>query len=202
MASLCCALILQIAIVLAFAVIGAGLKYIDDAFDEDTFSKKKAILIAPIIVLIWICLSLFDSISATILFAILFAVLLTGKIDNLIFKVSTIALISILVLSQMLNLLWIPLVILILMGVADEKGNDYVDNHATLTLVEFFFSYRFCMKMGLLSLCILTLLPWLYLLAFLAHDGAYESIRILGRISVAHQREKKHTIAISPTVNE
>ncbi len=202
MGPLYCALISQIAIILAFAIIGAGLKYIDDAFDEDTFSKKKAIVIAPIIVLIWICLSLFDSVSATILFSILFAVLLTGKIDNLIFKVSTIALISILFLTQMLNLLWIPLVILILMGVADEKGNDYVDNHATLKLVEFFFSYRFCMKMGLLSLCILTLLPWLYLLAFLAHDGAYESVRILGKISVAHQRKKKHAIAISPTVNE
>ena len=202
MGPLYCALISQIAIILAFAIIGAGLKYIDDAFDEDKFSKKKAIVIAPIIVLIWICLSLFDSISATILFSILFAVLLTGKIDNLIFKVSTIALISILFLTQMLNLLWIPLVILILMGVADEKGNDYVDNHATLKLVEFFFSYRFCMKMGLLSLCILTLLPWLYLLAFLAHDGAYESVRIVGKISVAHQRKKKHAIAISPTVNE
>ncbi len=202
MGPLYCAPISQIAIILAFAIIGAGLKYIDDAFDEDKFSKKKAILIAPIIVLIWICLSLFDSVSATILFSILFAVLLTGKIDNLIFKVSTIALISLLFLTQMLNLLWIPLVILILMGVADEKGNDYVDNHATLKLVEFFFSYRFCMKVGLLSLCILTLLPWLYLFAFLAHDGAYESVRLLGKISVAHQRKKKHAIAISPTVNE
>ncbi len=202
MAPLYCALVSQIVIILAFAVIGAGLKYIDDAFDEDTFSKKKAILIAPIIVLIWICLSLFDSVSATILFSILFAVLLTGKIDNLIFKVSTIALISILFLTQMLNLLWIPLVILILMGVADEKGNDYVDNHATLKLVEFFFSYRFCMKMGVLSLCILTLLPWLYLLAFLAHDGAYESVRILGKISLAHQRKKKSVTLISPIVNE
>ena len=202
MAPLCCALVSQIVITLAFAVIGAGLKYIDDAFDEDIFSKKKAILIAPIIVLIWICLSLFDSISATILFSVLFAVLLTGKIDNLIFKVSTIALISILFLTQMLNLLWIPLVILILMGVADERGNDYADNHVTLTLVEFFFSYRFCMKMGVLSLCILTLLPWLYLLAFLAHDGAYESVRMLGKISLAHQRKKKSVTLISPIVNE
>ena len=202
MGPLYCTLISQIAIILAFAIIGAGLKYIDDAFDEDRFSKKKAIVIAPIIVLIWIGLSLFDSVSATILFSILFAVLLTGKIDNLIFKMCAIALISILVLSQMLTLLWIPLVFLTLMGVADEKGNDYVDNHATHKLVEFFFSYRFCMKMGLLSLCILTLLPWLYLLAFLAHDGAYESVRLVGKISVAHKRKKKHAIAISPTVNE
>ncbi|KAF5433593.1 hypothetical protein C5S39_01420, partial [Candidatus Methanophagaceae archaeon] len=124
----------QIAIILAFAIIGGGLKYIDDAFDEDLFSKNIAVVIAVIIVLIWIRLSLFDSVSATILFSILFAVLFTGKIDNLIFKMSSIALIVILFLTQMLNLLWIPLVILILMGVADEKGNDYVDNHATLKL--------------------------------------------------------------------
>jgi len=206
MTPLCCALISQIAIILAFAIIGAGLKYIDDAFDEDTFSKKKAIVIAPIIVLIWICLSVFDLVSATILFSILFAVLLTGKIDNLIFKICSIALILILFLTQMLSLLWIPLVILILMGVADEKGNDYVDNHATLKLVEFFFSYRFCMKMGVLSLCILSLLPCLYLLAFLAFDGAYESVRIVGKILVAHQRKKKSigfcADALSPTVNE
>ncbi|KAF5436982.1 hypothetical protein C5S35_06315 [Candidatus Methanophagaceae archaeon] len=192
----------QIAIILAFAIIGGGLKYIDDAFDEDFFSKKIAVVIAVIIVLIWIRLSLFDSISATILFSILFAVLFTGKIDNLIFKMSSIALIIILFLTQMLNLLWIPLIFLILMGVADEKGNDYVDNHATLKLVELLFSYRFCMKMGVLSLCIFALLPGLYLLAFLAHDGAYESVRLIGEISVAHQRTKKSAIPISPNVNE
>ncbi|OEU57083.1 MAG: hypothetical protein BA871_12075 [Desulfuromonadales bacterium C00003096] len=92
------------------------------------------------------------------------------------------------------------------MGVADEKGNDYVDNHATLKQVKFFFSYRFCMKMGVLSLCLLSLLPWLYLFAFLAHDGAYEAVRIVGKILVAHQRKKKSigfcADALSPTVNE
>lgn len=167
-------------IILAFATIGAGLKYIDDAFDEDTFSKKKAIMVAPIIMLIWISLSLFDPISATILFAIILAVLLTGKIDNTIFKVCTIILISILLLTQIQNLLWIPLIFLIIMGVADEKGNDYVDNHHSTKFIQFFFTYRCCMKLGVLSLCTLTLLPWLYLFAFLAHDISYEVVRRKG----------------------
>jgi hypothetical protein len=65
-------------IVLAFAFIGAGLKYIDDAFDEDTFSKKKALALAPCIALIWICLSIYDAFSATVLSAILFSVLIAG----------------------------------------------------------------------------------------------------------------------------
>jgi hypothetical protein len=172
-----------IIIVLAFAFIGAGLKYIDDAFDEDTFSKKKALAIAPLIVLAWICLSLFDSVSATILFSILLAVLLTGKIDNTIFKICAIVLGFVLVLTQALNLLWAPLIFLTLMGIADEKGNDFTDIHSTSKLVTFFFSYRFCMKLGLLSLCALSIFPWLYLLAFLAHDGAYETVRIIGKYS-------------------
>jgi hypothetical protein len=170
-------------IVLAFAFIGAGLKYIDDSFDEDAFSKKKALAIAPLIVLVWICLSLFDSVSATILFSILLSVLLTGKIDNLIFKVCAIALVFVLPLTHALKLLWAPLLFLTLMGVADEKGNDYTDTHSTSKLVTFFFSYRFCMKLGLLSLCIFSAFPWLYLLAFLAHDGAYEAVRMIGKCS-------------------
>jgi hypothetical protein len=192
----------QILIILAFAIIGGGLKYIDDAFDEDIFSKKIAMVIAPIIVIIWICLSLSDSVSATILFSILFAVLLTGKIDNLVFKMSSIVLILILSLTRMLNLLWIPFFILIGMGIADEKGNDYADNHATLKLGEFFFSHRFCMKIGVLGLCMFSLLPWLYLFAFLAFDGAYESVRMFGKISVENKSEKKSAISISPNVNE
>lgn len=171
----------SIIIVLAFAFIGAGLKYIDDAFDEDLFSKKKALAIAPLIVLAWICLSLFDSVSATILFSILLAVLLSGKIDNTIFKVCAIALVFVLVLTHALNLLWAPLIFLTLLGIADEKGNDYTDTHSISKLVTFFFSYRFCMKLGLLVLCSLATIPWLYLLALLAHDGAYEAVRIIGK---------------------
>jgi len=51
-------------------------------------------------------------------------------------------------------------------------------------------------------LCIFALLPGLYLLAFLAHDGAYESVRLIGKISITHQRTKKSAIPISPNVNE
>ncbi len=184
----------QILIILAFVIIGAGLKYIDDAFDEDIFSKRAAMVIAPILVIIWTCLSIYDSVSATILFSVLFAVLLTGKLDNLVFKASSIALILILVLSGTLNFLWIPLFTLIIMGVADEKGNDYVDNHATHKSGQFFFSHRFSMKIGVLGLCMLSWLPWFYLGAFLAFDGAYESVSIAGKISIKNQKTRENKL--------
>ena len=168
-------------IVAAFAIIGAGLKYIDDAFDEARFSKKKAIALSPIIALIWITISLYDPISATILFSILLAVLLSGKIDNLIFGVCTFVILSALFLTQISAILWIPLFFLTLAGFIDEKGNDYVDKHETYKLVELLFSYRLCMKVGVLSLCILSVIPWLYLFAFFAFDASYELVRLVGK---------------------
>jgi hypothetical protein len=171
-------------IITAFAVIGFGLKYIDDAFDEEVFSKKIAMLIAPILVVIWACLSIRDSISATVLFAILSAVLLSGKVDNLIFKLSSIALVAILFLTQMLHFSLVPLFVLTVMGIIDEKGNDYVDSHKIHEVGVFFFAHRCSMKVGALGLCTVSLLPWIYLIAFLAFDTAYEFVRVFRYLEV------------------
>jgi len=186
----------QILIIIAFAIIGAGLKYIDDTFDEDMFSKKIAVLIAPIIVIVAVILAIKDAASQTILFSILLAVLIGGKVDNLVFKLSSIAFLLLLFLPSFglygtFNFLWIPLVIITITGVIDERGNDYIDKNKTNELTNFFFEHRFSMKIGMLTVCAFQFLPWLYLLAFLAFDGAYESVKIFGKISVASQKEKK-----------
>ena len=185
MGPLYCALISQIAIILAFAIIGAGLKYIDDAFDEDRFSKKKAIVIAPIIVLVACILAIKDTASQTILFSILLSVLIGGKVDNGIFKVSSIAFLLLLSLPSFylygtMIFFWMPLIIITITGIIDEKGNDYVDENKTNKLIHFFFEHRFSMKIGMLTVCVFQFLGWFYLFAFLAFDGAYESIRIYG----------------------
>jgi hypothetical protein len=185
MAFLCCAFISQSVIILAFAIIGAGLKYIDDAFDEDTFNKKKAIVIAPIIVLIACILAIKDTASRTILFSILLSVLIGGKVDNLIFKVSSIAFLLLLSLPSFylygtMDFFWMPLIIITITGIIDEKGNDYVDENRTNNQIHFFFEHRFSMKIGMLTVCVFQFLGCFYLFAFLAFDGAYESIRIYG----------------------
>jgi hypothetical protein len=179
-----------ILIIITFALIGFGLKYIDDAFDEEQFSKGVAMLMAPILVVIWAGISIFDSISATILFSILFAVILSGKVDNLTFKLSSIALIAILFSTQILHLSWIPFFALTVMGLVDEKGNDYVDSHETDELGDFFFAHRCGMKLGTLGLCMISLLPWLYLIAFLAFDTAYEFVKIRRYLTVPHLRPR------------
>ena len=196
-----CNLASQISIILAFAVIGAGVKYIDDAFDEDRFSKKIAVLIAPVIVIVACILAIKDTASQTILFSILLSVLIGGKVDNLIFKVSFIAFLVLLFLPSFylygkIYFLWAPLIIITITGIIDEKGNDYVDENKTCKLTHFFFEHRFSMKIGLLTVCVFQFLEWFYLFAFLSFDSAYESIRIFGylyRCDKFHlQSEKFH----------
>ena len=177
-------------IVSAFALIGFGLKYIDDAFDEALFSKESAMLMAPILVVIWAGISILDSISATILFSILFAVILCGKVDNVLFKLSAFALIAILLSTGMLHLSWMPLFALTVMGVMDEKGNDYVDSHKIGGIGEFFFAHRCGMKLGTLVLCTVALLPWLYLIAFFAFDTAYEFVKFARYLNVPNFRSR------------
>jgi hypothetical protein len=173
--------ITQCTIFIAFAIIGGGLKFIDEAFDEGIFNKKLAILLAPLLVVIWVWLSVADPISAIILFSILFSVLLSGKIDNFVFKISTLTLILFFVSTGSFGSVWMPLLILVAMGLLDEKGNDYVDENKTNKVVEFFFLHRFSMKLGVLALCTTSILPWLYLFAFLTFDIAYDYIDMVGQ---------------------
>ena len=62
-----------------YPILGAGIKYIDDAFDEQIFSKRIALVLAPALGLLWAYAMIVDKASAVILLAILCAVLLKGK---------------------------------------------------------------------------------------------------------------------------
>jgi hypothetical protein len=161
-------------IVASFAVIGGGLKYIDQAFDEEVFNKRVAITLASILIALWIGLSILDSASATILLAILAGVLITGKIDNSIFGLSSAAILT--SFSYFQKVLLPPLVILTAAGVLDEIGNDYVDSHRTKGVVQFFFLHRFSMKITLLGLSLAGFFALYYFMAFIFFDLAYDTI--------------------------
>jgi hypothetical protein len=172
---------MEYAILIAFAIIGGGLKFIDEAFDNNIFNKNIAILLAPLLVVLWIWLTMIDRISGVILLSILFSVLSTGKIDNFVFKTSAMALLLFYVIFAEFGSLWIPLLALIAMGLLDEKGNDYVDKNKTHKSVEFFFLHRFSMKLGIFAICAISIFPWFYFFAFLAFDISYDAIGMTGQ---------------------
>jgi len=159
----------------AFMLIGGGIKYIDDAFDEGIHSRRLAAMLAPVILAVWLWISAGDPHAATLLAAVLLGVLLTGKIDNSVFLLSSVA-----VLAGMLALardvMPLPLAILTLMAVLDEKGNDLADAGRLPMLLTPVFTYRMMMKLGVLALGMLELLPLVYFLVFLGFDIAYEAV--------------------------
>jgi len=168
---------------LAFAVLGAGLKYIDDAFDEKVFNKKIAYMIAPLLGVLWAYTMIVDSVAATILLAILLGVLLKGKIDNFAHVIGLLVIVGIIVVAGV-QLLFVPLIILASAALLDEVGNDFVDKSNLLIggklwqkFVINFFDQRWVAKVAILGLIIVNVLPWFFFIAMLLFDGAYLGVR-------------------------
>jgi hypothetical protein len=182
----------------AFAVLGAGLKYIDDAFDEKVFSKKIAYVIAPLLGLLWAYTMIIDAVAATILLAILLGVLLKGKIDNIAHIIGLVVIISVTVVAGV-QLLFVPLIILAAAALLDEVGNDLVDKSSFLAggkrwqrLVIGFFDQRWVAKAAILGLVMVSVLPWFFFVAMLLFDSAYLGVRWFSQI-------RQKALLVSPT---
>ena len=111
---------------LSYPLLGAGIKYIDDAFDENKFNKKIALAVAPILGVLWAYTMLIDGVSATILLAVLCGVLFKGKIDNYAHLGGLFVILIIIALAGV-ELLLLPLIFLAPFALLDEVGNDVID---------------------------------------------------------------------------
>jgi hypothetical protein len=183
---------------IAFMVLGAGLKYIDDAFDEKVFNKKIAYVIAPLLGILWAYTMIIDAVAATILLAILLGVLLKGKIDNIAHIIGLVVIIGITVVVGVHFLLF-PLIILAVAALLDEVGNDLVDKSSLLAggkwwqrILIGFFDQRWVAKVAILGFVVSSVLPWFFFIAMLLFDGAYLGVRWFSQI-------KQKALLVSPT---
>jgi hypothetical protein len=158
-------------------LLGAGLKYIDDAFDEKIFNKKLAIIIAPLLGILWAYTMLIDQFSATILLAILLGVFVRGKIDNYAHMAGFVVILIILVFTG-INLLFLPLIFIAVAVFLDEMGNDILDKNKEHWLT----------KITVLYVVLIGLFPLYFFLAILLFDGAYLTVRLYTR---SRQQMKK-----------
>jgi hypothetical protein len=179
----------------AYPLLGAGLKYIDDAFDERTFNKKIALVLAPLLGILWAYTMIIDPVSATILLAVLLGVFLKGKIDNYAHGLGLAVIVAILIAAGV-QLLVLPLIVLVAAAVLDEAGNDIVDyNTKNLDKSNFlhkaiiaFFDQRWVTKVAILYVALLGVFPWYFFLAMLLFDGAYLVVRMYSRSRPQMQR--------------
>ncbi len=196
-------------LILSYALLGAGIKYIDQAFDIDVFNKQVAKIIAVPCGALMGYLIIFDPPSATIFFAMVIGLALTQKLDNIAFYIGTGVLFLLpIIFHNTLKIEWLPFGVLLFSGIIDEIGNDWSDkrilkrlvkhtqensnNHAnkkfTHKLGEKFFLNRFMMKIGILGLVLFNFFPWIYFIAFMAFDILYG---IVGEYSL---RSKKYSL--------
>ena len=172
----------------SYPVLGAGLKYIDDAFDEKIFSKNLAIVLAPFLGILWAYTMLIDPFSATILLAILLGVFLKGKIDNAAHFIGMAIIIGAIILVG-INLLFLPLIFIAAAAFLDEVGNDIIDynkgnideNNFLHKLLVYFFDQRWFTKIAVLYVVLLGLFPLYFFLAILLFDGAYLTVRLYSK---------------------
>jgi hypothetical protein len=178
----------------SFPLLGAGLKYIDDAFDERTFNRKFALVLAPFLGILWAYTMIISPVSATILLAVLLGVFLKGKIDNYAHGLGLAVIIAILIVAGV-QLLILPLIVLAAAAVLDEVGNDVVDyNRNTFDTSKFshkafiaFFDQRWVTKVAILYVALLGVFPWYFFLAMLLFDGAYLVVRMYSRSHIQYQ---------------
>jgi hypothetical protein len=177
----------------AFAFIGAGLKYIDAAYDEHRFQKGKTKYVSFLVIAVWVLLSIFDLTAALILLALLFAVMATGKVDNEDFVRGAFIVLVALVLThtEIAFYDYDSLFLLVAAGIVDEKLNDRADHnteHRKYSLLQ----HRPIMKAVMLGLCVFGVATFIYFFAFLSFDLSYETIPFLGVVD-GHFRIGKNT---------
>ena len=118
---------------LAYILLGCGIKYIDAAFDDKTFNKKFALAVAPLLGLLWGYTMLINSFSATILLSVLLAVMLKGKVDNLALICGALTIIVFILIGIFfidgVELMLLTLIFITTAGVIEEVGNDIIDGN-------------------------------------------------------------------------
>ncbi|MCK5176321.1 MAG: hypothetical protein KAQ92_01220 [Candidatus Aenigmarchaeota archaeon] len=169
----------NIALVLSYAIIGYGLKYIDEVYDEGVYNKKIALLFVVVCSIFISYLSAIDNYSMAIFFAIIFGVAIGGKIDNNAFKTGVALTISLTFLmkyfflhTDMIEFSYFVFFVLLIMCVLDEELDK--EGHKKGKKIH---KTRPFMKITIFLLWMSQSITGVYVLAFFAFDIAYEYIR-------------------------
>lgn len=174
-------------------MIGAAVKFIDDAFDENTFPQAIAFTLSPLTAIFWAYIMILHPASAMLLTAIIIGVIIKGKIDNLAFIVAVLCVYTAYffmdpVAFSFVLLLPIPLILITIAGIFDEIGNDWVDSKNVYhsykpfgKYIHLFFEFRFVMKIVVLTFALLGFFPILFFFAFLAWDVGYAVVMLISK---------------------
>jgi hypothetical protein len=173
----------DIAVVLTYFIVGAAIKYVDQAFDIRVFNKKIATVTAALTAILIAAMMVFDPPSAAIFLAISLGVAIAHKIDNIAFYIGLGLVILIpIIFTNLTHMPWTEFGILLAAAVADEFGNNWADKNlrnrkrqinAAKEAMIFLFRYRSAMKLAMFVIVVSQHMPFIYFPAFLLFDTGY-----------------------------
>lgn len=173
-------------LIVTYGLLGAGIKYIDQAYDIGVFNKRIALLMAVLMGILMGTAASLDPMSAMFFLSFVIFALITKKIDNPAFYVGTFLVFLIPLLRAILHSAdyqtnWLILTVLIFSGWMDEKGNELADQRRLRGLLYFFFEYRSVMKIVVFLLAIYSIIPLAYFFAFMTYDLSYLAVAIYSK---------------------
>jgi hypothetical protein len=164
-------------LVVLYAFLGAAIKFGDQAYDEERYSRKLANMMAIVAGITMGALMAFDSPFSTAFYgAMILSLVLARKIDNRAFLAGTlVAALTLLVLWPVTGpvVLLVPLVIFILAGFLDEVVDDLAQKAQAPKIVRWVMLYRPLSDVALVTMMLLGWFPWYYLVPYLAFTFAY-----------------------------
>lgn len=165
-------------LLVSFAFLGGGLKYIDCVYDEGVFDKGVAVVLGLVCGVLMGYLIGSDAQASSIFLAVIVGVAITRKIDTNPFFLGAILAFAVpLFLTKNIMIDWLPTAALVFGSIVDEVGN----NRADLGLIDSkalrtFFHYRISMEVVMLLLVIFGVFAPIYFLAFMLFDICYHLV--------------------------
>ena len=160
-----------------FAAVGATLKFIDQAYDENLYSKTTALLVSPLCGFFAGYLGSLDPNFFVLLLAVTIGCIVSRKIDNPAFFIASVIFIFTLILrTQEIEFQMSHLIILGILSVCayiDEVENDQADRCQRKRPREIFFRYKGLMKLTVVITWILEYLRLEHVICFFLFDSAY-----------------------------
>jgi len=196
-------------LVVLYGFLGGSIKFIDQAYDEGSFSIKAALVLAVLSGTVMGFLMARDSPFSTAFFAaMLISLVLARKIDNLAFASGTaLAVVSLAAFypSSQVTFLVVPIVAFLVAGFVDEVADGLVHRYGLRGPVQVFLNYRPFSDFALFGMIVAGMFEWVYLLPYFAFTLSYllverasereyslssgidrlRSMRLLGRIRLS-----------------
>ncbi len=161
-------------ILLSYSFIGFGLKYVDQAYDINAFSKKTAIIVAIITAIIMSYISIIDVYSAMIFISLVIGMIIIKSVDNIAFISGALIVgILFLVFGNIASFSWFLFLILLLSHSIEEIISEHDEKKGFKGIKHFLMHYGVQIKSVILILVIFGYLNLIYFVAFFLLDMFY-----------------------------